>query len=84
MKVSKAFRVDFKLLDVEKVIVLKGKDQINSKSNEWLGLYGMKHRFLSKKLRGIELVMVDVEKWKAMKEEEQYNFLYQLSRFKDS
>jgi len=26
VKVSKAFRVDFKLLDVEKVIVLKGKD----------------------------------------------------------
>jgi hypothetical protein len=27
----------------------------------------MKHKFLSKKMRGIELVMIDVEKWKVIK-----------------
>jgi hypothetical protein len=46
VKVSKSYRVDFKLVDIDKVIVLKGQDQMNSKSNEWLGLYSMKHRFL--------------------------------------
>ena len=43
---------------------------MNIKSNEWLGLYSMKHRFLSKKLKGTDVIYVDVEKWKKMKEEE--------------
>jgi hypothetical protein len=46
VKVSKSYRVDFKLVDIDKVIVLKGVDQMNAKSNEWLGLYSMKNRFL--------------------------------------
>ena len=82
-KVAKAFRVDFKLPDVDKVIILKGKDQVNPRTGEWLGLYGMKIKFLSKRLRGVELVIIDVEKWKGMTEEDQYSYLYQLSRFKD-
>lgn len=76
MKVSKAFRVDFKLTDIDKVIMLKGQEQMNTKSNEWLGLYALKHKFLARKLRGTELILIDVEKWKNMKEEDQYNFLY--------
>ena len=83
-KVSKTFRVDFKLLDVDKVILLKGKEQMNSRTGEWLGLYSMKHKFLSKRLKGLELVIIDVERWKQLDEEEQYAFLYQLSRFKDA
>jgi hypothetical protein len=59
-KVSKSFRVDFKLLDVDKVILLKGNDQINQKTGELLGLYSMKHKFLSRRLKGIELVIIDV------------------------
>jgi hypothetical protein len=69
-KVAKAFRVDFKLLDVDKVILLKGKEQINPKTNEWLGLYSMKYKFLSRRLKGMELVIVDVERWKQMDEED--------------
>jgi len=69
-KVSKAFRVDFKLIDVDKVILLKGKEQINAKTNEWLGLYSMKHKFLSRRLKGVELVIIDVERWKQMDEED--------------
>jgi len=46
VKVSKSYRVDFKLADIDKVIVLKGQDQMNTKSNEWLGLYSMKNKFL--------------------------------------
>lgn len=84
VKVSKSYRVDFKLADIDKVIVLKGTDQINSKSSEWLGLYSMKHKFLTKRLRGTEVILIDVDKWKKMTENEQYSFLYQLSRSKDS
>lgn len=83
-KVSKSFRVDFKLLDVDKVILLKGNDQVNPRTGELLGLYSMKHKFLSRRLKGIELVIIDVERWKNMEEEDQYAFLYNLSRFKDS
>lgn len=83
-KVSKAFRVDFKLLDVDKVILLKGQDQINPRTNEWQGLYSMKHKFLSKRLKGMELVIIEVERWKQLEEQDQYAYLYQLSRFKDS
>ena len=83
-KVSKSFRVDFRLLDVDKVILLKGKEQVNPKTNEWLGLYSMKHKFLSRRLKGIELAIIDVEKWKHMEEEDQYAYLYNLSRFKES
>ena len=43
----------------------------------------MKHKFLSKRLKGTELVIIEVEKWKQMEEGEQYAFLYQLSRFKE-
>jgi hypothetical protein len=84
VKVSKSYRVDFKLVDIDKIIVLKGEEQMNTKSNEWLGLYSMKHRFLSKKLKGTEVILIDTDKWKKMKEEDQYEFLYQLSRSKDS
>ena len=44
----------------------------------------MKHKFLSKRLKGIELVIIDVERWKKMEEEDQYAFLYNLSRYRDS
>ena len=84
VKVSKAFRVDFKLLDVDKVILLKGKDQVNPRTGEWQGLFSMKHKFLSKRLKGMELVIIDIERWKQLDEEEQFSFLYQLSRFKDA
>ena len=84
IKVSKAFRVDFKLLDVDKVILLKGKDQVNPRTGEWQGLYSMKHKFLSKRLKGIDLVIIEVERWKELDEEQQFSFLYQLSRFKDA
>lgn len=57
-------------MDVDKVILLKGKEQINSKTNEWLGLYSMKHKFLSRRLKGVELVIIDVERWKQMDEED--------------
>lgn len=84
-KVGKSFRVDFRLLDVNKVILLKGKDQINPRTNEWLGLQGMKHKFLAKRLKGVELVVIEVEKWRQnMSTEEQYQYLYELSRFQDS
>ena len=43
----------------------------------------MKHKFLSKKLRGTEVTLIDVEKWRNMKDDEQYSFLYQLSRSRD-
>ena len=46
IKVSKSYRVDFKITYLNKVIVLKGQDQMNIKSNEWLGLYSMKVKFL--------------------------------------
>jgi hypothetical protein len=84
VKVGKSYRVDFKLVDLDKVIVLKGDDQMNTKSNEWLGLYSMKQSFLSRKLKGTEVILIDIEKWKKMSEEEQYGFLYQLSRSRDS
>lgn len=83
-KVSKSFRVDFKLLDVDKVILLKGNDQVNPRTSELLGLYSMKYKFLSRRLKGIELVVIDVERWKQMEEEDQYAYLYNLSRFKDT
>ena len=67
-KAGKAYRVDFKLLDVNKAILLRGKEQVNSKSNEWLGLYGMKHKFLNSKLRGDNLIVIHIEKWKEMSE----------------
>jgi|LauGreDrversion4_2_1035121.scaffolds.fasta_scaffold274629_2 hypothetical protein len=57
---------------------------MNAKSNDWLGLYSMKNKFLSKKLKGTEVSIIDVEKWKKMKEDDQYNFLYQLSRSSES
>lgn len=44
----------------------------------------MKHKFLSKRLKGVELVVIEGEKWKQMDEEDQYTFLYQLSRTKDN
>jgi len=40
---------------------------MNAKSNDWLGLYSMKNKFLSKKLKGTEVSIIDVEKWKKMK-----------------
>jgi hypothetical protein len=44
----------------------------------------MKHKFLSKRLKGMELIIIEVERWKQLDEREQYAFLYQLSRFKDA
>ena len=79
-KVNKSYRVDFKLTDVNKVILLKGRDQVNPRSQEWYGIQGIKHKFLSKRLSGWELVVVEADKWKQMSEEDQYTFLYQLSR----
>jgi hypothetical protein len=79
-RVARAFRVDFKLEDVSKVILIKGKDQLNTKTSEWLGLHGMKHKYLSRRLRGLELVVIDADKWSNMQESEQYEYLYDLSR----
>jgi hypothetical protein len=30
----------------------------------------MKHKFLSRRLKGVELVIIDVERWKQMDEED--------------
>lgn len=79
-KVGKTFRVDFRLTDVDKLIVLKGADQVNPRTNEWLGLQGFKHKFLSRRLKGYDLVVIEVEQWKQMSEQDQYSFLYQLAR----
>lgn len=79
-KVGKAYRVDFKLMDANKIILLKGREQINPRTGEWLGLQGMKHKHLSKKLRGVDLVVIEVDKWKKMSDEDQYAYLYTLSR----
>jgi hypothetical protein len=50
-RIGKAYRVDFKLLDVNKVILLKGNEQVNTKTSEWFGLQGLKHKYLASKMR---------------------------------
>jgi hypothetical protein len=50
--------------------MLKGSTQVNRKTGEWLGISGFKHKFLNKSLPGWELVVIDVEKWKSMPEED--------------
>ena len=79
-KVNKTFRVDFKLPEVDKVIMLKGKEHVNARTGELYGIPGLKQRFLNRRLPGWELVVIDVEKWKALSEEEQLTYLYQLTR----
>ncbi len=42
----------------------------------------MKHRFLSKKLKNMDLLVIDVDKWVKRSDDDQYQFLYNLSRQK--
>lgn len=52
--------------------MLKGNEQLNNKTGDWTGLYGMKYKFLEKRIKGYELVIIDVQKWQKMSEEDQY------------
>jgi len=79
-KMSKSFRVDFKLADVSKVVLVKGAEQVNPRTGEWLGFPGIKHKFLQSRLTGWELLVIDADKWKETSEEQQYAFLFELSR----
>ena len=62
--------------------MLKGDDQLNSKTGEWTGLYGMKYKFLERRIKGYELVLVDVQKWQKMSEQDQYAQLYNVAKVK--
>ncbi len=73
---GKTFRADFRLMDVDKLLVLKGADQVNPRTGEWLGLQGFKHKVLSRRLKGYDLVIIEIEQWKQMSEQDQYAFLY--------
>jgi hypothetical protein len=82
-KVGKAYRVDLKLPNVDKVVILKGPEQINPRTNEWLGLQGMKHKYLTQRLKGYELITIEVDQWKQISEGDKLEFLYSLSRTKE-
>ena len=56
---------------------------MNPRTTEWLGLHGMKHKYLAHRLKGYELITLDVEQWKQFGETEKLEFLYELSRTKE-
>jgi hypothetical protein len=60
--------------------LLKGPEQINQRTNEYLGLYGMKFKFLAEHVKDLELHVIDVEKWKSMNEYDQLTQLYTISK----
>lgn len=43
---------------------------INPKTGEMVGLYGLKHNFLSNKSRDFEVSVIEVDKWKEKNAEE--------------
>jgi len=44
----------------------------------------MKNKFLSTRVKGLGVVIIDVDEWKNKSEEDQYALLFEISRFKDS
>eukprot|EP00347_Sterkiella_histriomuscorum_P017948 403347370 len=83
-KINKSYRVDFKLNDVNKFIILKGPDMINQKNNELLGIQSLKFKHLQSKVKDHTAMIIDTEKWKNMSDDQQYEYLFALSRSKDS
>jgi hypothetical protein len=58
------------------VILIKGNQQVNTRNGEWLGLHGQKFKFLSGRSNDYELIVIEVDKWVKMSEEEKYTYLY--------
>jgi len=64
--------------------MLKNQQMTNPRTGDWLGLFGVKRKFLQSKARERELAVVDVDKYKAKTPEEQLAFLYNLTRFREN
>lgn len=62
------------------MILLKGNEQVNQKNLEWLGIYGMKYKYLANASKEQEIAIIDIDNWKKMSEENQFIFLFNLAK----